>query len=476
MRRTFFLWIAVFGMALSAADALDLQAITAKPAAHSPRFDDKEAWPDLVGDECFLKQEWPKARLLIWPHAGRSFGRSDPRPDPTDPTSWIDAATGKPADAFPDMATDILLPDADKPYKVSLRGQVNRACRHVTVGRNATFEPGGGGSLSVFGNVWIRPGGCFYVYRTLRLAGGRHSFFRNDWPADGKLRKLHDAGSVVAFDPAARRETNPWSWRNDRYPSVCHFFRHDKPGSTTEFIGYSSSRDEVAIVAGTLIVARDSRFLCGGAAMIDVAPDAAIALMDGAVTGKTVNQFGSCLRMRGGVVSAGLPDRPVKRDARLGVGYCNWMNLAFPDQQVSRRGNAYDYGRFSATVSGKLIGYPTEGSAARLVFGWQRIGAGGGGRGVRATDGFKQVFAKLQPKITIWMDPETELANVRFEDLHRGGIVLPDATVVEKWENVTYGDGCLSADPKELIREYTGEVNRGRPTVLLTPEHPYTSM
>jgi len=152
------------------------------------------------------------------------------------------------------------------------------------------------------------------------------------------------------------------------------------------------------------------------------------------------------------------------------------MNLAFPGQQVSRRGNAYDYGRFSGTVSGKLIGYPAKGSDACLVFGWQRVGAGGGGRGVKATDGFNRVFAKLQPKITIWMDPETELENVRFEDLHRGGIVLPDAAAVEKWKNVTYGDGCLGKDPKELIREYTGEMHRGRPTEPLTPEKPYTSM
>jgi len=152
------------------------------------------------------------------------------------------------------------------------------------------------------------------------------------------------------------------------------------------------------------------------------------------------------------------------------------MNLAFPGQQVSRRGNAYDYGRFSGTVSGKLIGYPAKGSDACLVFGWQRVGAGGGGRGVKATDGFNRVFVKLQPKITIWMDPETELENVRFEDLHRGGIVLPDAAAVEKWKNVTYGDGCLGKDPKELIREYTGEMHRGRPTEPLTPEKPYTSM
>jgi len=458
------------------AHALDVKAITAKPTADNPQFANKQTWPDLAGDEYFLKTTWPKARLLIWPHAGRSFGRGEPKPDPLDPASWIDAATGQPASTLPDMHTDLILPDADKPYKVSFKGQRNRACRHVTIGRNAIFEPGGGGSLAVFGNVWIRPGGSLYVYRTLKLAGGHNTFFRNDWPADGKLKKLHDTGAIVTFDPADPRKPNPWSWRTNRTPSVCHFFQHDKPGATTEFIGYSSTRDEVRVAAGTLIVGRDSRFLCGGAAMLDVARGAAIALMDGAMTGKTVNQFGSCCRMLGGSISAGLPDRPVKRDARLGFGYSNWMNLAFPDQKKGRRGNSYDYGRFSATLSGKLTGYPAKDSSAALVIGWQRISAGGGGRGVNKTDGFNRAFAKLQPKITIWVDPDTEIENVRFEDLHRGGIVLPDASTVRKWQNVTFGDGCLSKDPKELLREYKGKMHRGRPMEPLKPEKKYTSM
>ncbi len=458
------------------AHALDVKATTARPTADNPQFANKRAWPDLVGDEYFLKATWPKARLLIWPHAGRSFGRGEPKPDPLDPASWIDAATGQPADTAPDMNTDLLLPDADRPYRVSLKGQKNRACRHLTVGRNAIFEPGGGGSLAVFGNVWIRPGGTLYVYRTLKLAGGRNTFFRNDWPADGKLKKLHDTGAIVTFDPANPRKPNPWSWRTNRTPSVCHFFQHDKPGATTEFIGYSSTRDEARVLAGTLIVGRDSRFLCGGAAMLDVAKGAAIALMDGAMTGKTVNQFGSCCRVSGGSITAGLPDRPIKRDARLGFGYSNWMNLTFPDQKKGRRGNSYDYGRFSATLSGRLVAYPAKGSDARLVIGWQRISAGGGGRGVNKTDGFNQAFAKLQPKITIWVDPSAEVENVRFEDLHRGGIVVPDAAAVEKWKNVTFGDGCLSTDPKELIREYKGKMHRGRPMEPLKPEKRYTSM
>ncbi len=474
MKTTLFVLITVFGFALPA-NALDLKAITAKPTADNPQFDNKKAWPMLVGDEYFTRQKWPKGRLLIWASAGKSFARGTPRPGPMDPASWIDAATGKPAESLPDMDTDVILPDADKPYKVAFKGQKNRACRHLTVGRNATFEPGGGGSLSVFGNVWIRPGGSLYVYRTLKLVGARNTFFRNDWPADGELKKLHDTGAIVTFDPANPRKPNPWSWRTNRAPSVCHFFQHDKPGKTTEFMGYSSTRDEVRIIAGTLIVGRDSRFLCGGAANLDVAKGAAIALMDGAMTGKTINQFGICCRMQGGVISAGLPDRPVKRDARLGLGYSNWMNLSFPDQTRGRRGNSYDYGRFSGAVSGKLVGYPATGTEARLVVGWQRVSLGGGGRGVKATDDFNQRFAKLAPKITLWIGAETEITNVRFEDLHRGGIVLPDAAAAAKWKNVTYGDGCLSTDPKELIREYKGKTHRGRPTEPLKPEEKYTS-
>ncbi|MBT3199832.1 MAG: hypothetical protein HN350_07940, partial [Phycisphaerales bacterium] len=332
------------------------------------------------------------------------------------------------------------------------------------------------GALAVFGNVWIRPGGRLYVYRTLQLAGSGNTFFRNDWPADGKLKKLHDTGAITTFDPANPRKPNPWSWRASRTLAVCHFFKHDKPGKSTEFIGCVTSRDEVGIQSGTLIVGRDSRFLCGGAANIQVAKGAAIALMDGAMTGKTINQFGICCAVVGGSITAGLPDRPIKRDGRLGIGYSNWMNIEFSDQVKGRRGHASDYGRFGGGLSGKLIGYPAKGSDARLVIGWQRISLGGGGRGVKATEGFNQRFAKLAPKITIWIGADTEVENVRFEDVHCGGIVLPDAAAAAKWKNVTYGDGCLSKDPKELIRQYKGKTHRGRPAEPLKPEKKYTSM
>lgn len=464
-RKATLLAIVALAFALQAS-ALDIEAIRAKPGAHNPQYTDADAWPDLVGDEYFLKQEWPKARLLIWQPAEGA------KRDPMLAENWVEAATGERATAPPDMDTDVILPDAETRYKVTGKGFV---CRHLTVGRNVDFQPGGGRNTDVFGNVWIRPEGIFFVYRTLKLTGNGDTFFRRDWPADGKLKTLHDSGGVVGFDPAKPKEPNPWSWRTDRRPSICHFFRHDKAGKSTEFIGYSATRDEAKVLSGTLIVGRDSRFLNGGAAIIEVAKAGTLALMDGAATGKTVNQFGSCLRVHG-AITAGTPDRPITRDARLGVGYSNWMNLSFPDQQIGRRGNSFDYGRSSATISGKLIGYPAEGSDARLVFGWQRVCAGGGGRGVKATEGFNKVFATLEPKITVWVNPDTQIENVRFEDLHRGGILMLDAAEAASWKHVSYGEGCLSKDPEELIREYKGDVQRGRPTELPKPEKPYTSL
>ena len=122
MRTTLLVLVTVFGIALPAS-ALDIKAITAKPTADNPQYDNKKAWPMLVGDEYFQKEKWPKARLLIWARAVAKQARGK-RLDPMDPANWVEAATGKPAEALPDKDTDIILPDADKPYKEIGRAHV----------------------------------------------------------------------------------------------------------------------------------------------------------------------------------------------------------------------------------------------------------------------------------------------------------------------------------------------------------------
>ena len=451
MKKTLIVVIAVLGFAMPAS-ALDIDAITAKPTADNPQYDNKKAWPDLVGDEYFPKQEWPKARLLIWAHAGKEQKRRGPKIDPMDPVNWIDAATGKAADASPDMDTDLILPDSDVPYTVS-PGRLF-ACRHLTVGRNASYRA----SVKIFGNVWLRPGAKFYAYRSLMLLGTRDTFFRKDWPEDGKLKKLHDTGTRTPF-VRAKPKVTPWGAGEGL--AVSHFFNHDKVDASTEILGYVRNRDEFAIKSGTMIVGRGSRLMCGTPAWFKVMEAGKIVLLDGAVIGKSANEFGYGVNIQG-TVTGGTPDRPLKRDAKIGIPYHNWMHLTFDSQP----GNyTPDPGGIAGSFTGKTTCYPAPNSDARVVIGWSGIGAWRGHRGRGLTESFFDTYAKLQPKITLWIGEEAEFDNVRFEDLHRGGIILPDANAFKSWKNVTFGDGCLSKDPNDIFREFKKEGHRGPPSI-----------
>ena len=447
---------------VSQAGALDIKAITAKPAAHNPQYDNKEVWPTLAGDEYFTKQKWPKARLLIWAHPGENPSRDNPR-DPMDPANWIDAATGKPADALPDMDTDVILPDSDKKYSVIVRGnKVNLACRHLTVGRGANYQPAGGREMSISGNIWVRPNATLHIYRTLHMVGNSHTFIRRDWPGDGVLKKMHETGAATPAAPDVHpHRDNPWR-HGGKHGGLCHFSTHDKPEGSTEIVGFVRFNDEFNIRYGTFIVGRDSRFLGGFAATKDIRKGAKFALMDGAMTGHVINCFGPhTVVHEGGALTGGLPDRPLKRDARVGLGYSNWMRVPF----TGYRNPHFGWNGLSGVLSGEVVGYIAPESDAQLIVGWQRNGILGG----PLKDGFDEKYADLIPKITVWVNEGTQIENVRFEDLHRGGLILPDREAFKKWKNVTFGDGCLSKDPDELLREFKGTVHRGRPRLKELP-------
>jgi hypothetical protein len=477
VKSTLFVLIASLAIALQT-EALDIKPITAKPTGDSPQYKNKEAWPMLVGDEYFPRQDWPKTRVLIWGHPGTAQKRSGPKIDPKDSVNWIDAATGKPAESIPDMDTDIIIPGADKPYRVAM-GMQSFACRHLTIGTNAAFSVEGGGNFSIFGNLWVHDGGMVTSWRNMTFAGSRDTFFRQDWPGDGKLKKMHDERLVTPFDPKAKRPYWMQDGRKDR--SFTTYMVHDKPsGNSTEIIGYARSLDEVGIKSGKLIVGRDSRFVSMGPSSVSVSRGATVVLMDGAMCSHGQNQFVNrdWNIAGGGEVTGGTPDRPLKRDAYFGVGYHNWMNLPVPPKEGDKKGITtledgtkiyYGYGQPSANIQGNLLGYPARGSDARLVVCWQRDSSGGAGNWGRSDEVFKKVFPSIVPKITVSIGRDSKLENVRFDDLHRGGIIAPSADVFKNWKNVTFGDACLSKDPKDLLRENKG----GKP---LPPDKKYTTM
>jgi len=482
------------------AEATDIKAITTKPTAGNPQFGDRTVWPDLHGDEYFQRQKWEKSRVLIWDVARsleKGAGKRNSKVDGSDPANWIDAATGKAAASLPDMQTDIILPDSDVPYTASLRHPDVRSvfCRHVTIGRNAALDPlYARGGFQIAGNLWIRPGGAIKTGMwTLMFIGDKHTFVRNDWPEDGVLEKLHKERQITPYEKKDIRK-QPW-WNN----LIATYTRHAKTdGGSTEVVGFVAFADEVGIQSGTFIVGRDSRFITLGPSSIDVGKGATLALMDGSHCSHGMNQLMRDWRVSaGGKLTGGTPDRPLKRDAFMGMGYGNWMNLPVPEPENQNKKKEprltpdgsvmqYGYGGYSTLVQGDLIGCPAPGSSARLVVCWQRMRGGGAGAWGRKDEAFKEFFPTIEPKIQLWISPESKIENVRFDNLSRGGIVTDNIQTFEKWENVSFGSDCLSKDPKEIIRSYLEEAEKLKqrdpgakiphPTSPLDPEKKYTTM
>ncbi len=467
------------------AAGLNIKSVISRPTGANPRFDDKQTWPMLVGDEYFLKQKWEEGRTYIWnvrksTEASKTSRRRGP--DGSDPGNWIDAATGKAATELSDMHTDLILPDSETPYKAALGAADKKGafCRHVTIGKNAAFSSWGARhhQLRVFGNFWIRPGGSMRTGQgNLVFAGDKHTFLRYDWPKDGVLKKLHDERTVSPFKKDGEIITTPWMAN-----CIGTYMRHDKAkDASTEVLGFARMADEVGIKSGTFIIGRDSRFVTTGPSAVSINRGAKVVLMDGAQCSHGRNQYvnrdwGVSV---GAEVTGGTPDRPLKRDAYMGIGYRNWQNLPVPERPNEKKKPNdptgpklyYGFAGYNARIQGDLVGYPAPGSNARLVVCWQRISSGGAGSWGRTDDAFRKMFGDILPKITILVDA-AKVENVRFDDLHRGGILTSNSEIFKSkgWKNVTFGDGCLSKDPKDLIREINP-----RKGLRQTPDKKYTT-
>jgi len=489
MKKTLIVAIAVFGFGVQAG-ALDIDSVTAKPTANNPQYQNKEAWPMLVGDEYFTKQKWEEGRTYIW-NVEKSIEATESSrrrrgPDATDPNNWIDAATGKPATELPDMNTDLILPDSETPYNAALGDEDGNGafCRHVTIGRGAMFSSSGARHhrFRLFGNLWIRPGGSMRTGQgNLVFAGDKHTFLRYDWPEDGVLKKLHDERAVSPYKVNGEIIKTPWLAN-----CIGTYMVHDKAEDvSTEVLGLARMADEVGIKSGTFIVGRDSRFVSTGPASVSINKGARVVLMDGAQCSHGQNQFVNrdWGVQAGAAVTGGTPDRPLKRDAYMGLGYRNWQNLPVPERENHKpkpqtgAKKYYAYGGYNAMVQGDLIGYPAPGTGARLVVCWQRISSGGAGSWGRTDEAFQRVFPDFLPKIAIWIGGESKLENVRFNDLHRGGIVTEGMETFKNWKDISFGDGCLSRDPNELVRGYKAELagkKKAHPMSILEPKEKYT--
>jgi len=158
-----------------------------------------------AADEAYVKQEWPRARVLVWAKPGASGYATSSK-------SWTQYAStadylakkdGLVAKRPPDKDSDIILPDAPdgRPYVAGYsvessrrRGSLDHpqlVCRHVTIGKGAGLDggsrtsrgrasfgrhPGEDTAMAIYGNVTIKDGG--YMYGPRYFLGDRHTFIR----------------------------------------------------------------------------------------------------------------------------------------------------------------------------------------------------------------------------------------------------------------------------------------------------------
>lgn len=406
----------------------------------------RAAWPDAPPSDgrrpAYAAEQWdPPRRLMVWAKPGTSGVL-------TAADNWLifeaggkvtpDARSlddGKLSDSWWHDDTDILVPAASKKYHCLRAGKFE--CRHVTVEHKAKFEAAAVSSLR--GNVWVARGGYYRTRFSTRLKGEKHTFFFNDQP----LLTPQSPGVEVVRRGYIIPQEHPGPG-HDGY-CVAQYLRVRKAAdASVEFVGTVTSSDDFQLFTGTAIVAEGSQLWAGTRSVQRIRRGTTLRLMSGAEYGKAHTAAGSGYGFKysqgsmdvviNGRIEAGTEAHPITEDVHFGISFK--APAGFRD--LKRR------------VPGAIIGPDTQivvhtadTDRAKLVIAWHR----------RHNDWFEgrlDGYKQMPEEITIGISGNLMLENVRFNDLAKGGLLLEDPSLAERWENVTFGDRCRG-DRDELI-------------------------
>jgi hypothetical protein len=367
---------------------------TAGAFAHDPKFSDRAVWPEWVEKTDFIKQDWPKARLLTW--AKTEIVRN---PDLNDPANWLE--DGKPAKTAPDENTDVVFPAGPKSY--SINGEGSCTMRHVTV------EPGVRIGLKTFvihGNVWVKKGA---IFSQVSLRGTRNTFMRSD------AAEANQAANKINFNR--------------------------DPGTSVEWIGTWKLGDELDLFSGDFIVSPGSTFLPGDRSSQRIYPKARLILLSGSTFQKRGTQYCMHDLQITGELLAGTPQRPLTADCTIG------LSAKIKGAGDARLSKAGDRG-LVLYKEGKITVNSTDPAKARLVLKLNPLPASS----MNLTDEQKPLLPKGIDMILLG---EANLQGVEFNDVLKGGILMPDVATAAKWKNVTLGTGN-GGTLQELLAPYKG--------------------
>jgi len=301
----------------------------ANATARDPLFADTKVWSDDARKAAYAKQNWPKARGMVWAKPGVSAK------DGWDVSHWLE--DGKPAVKPFDENTDLILPASPKGgYDVSLtdgRKYQPARFRHLTIERGAHVV----GHFAVSWNVWIKSGGSVSYLDS--VLGTGHTFLRNDNLIDRQQRR-----SLSLVD---------------------HFFVRKAPGSSVKFVGLFRSEDNWQVESGMMVLAPQSEIGLGNRTPTVIGKDAAIAILSDAYLSRRTNcDWSTDLTVKGKLLG-GLPERPLTSDARLGIGWKS-KGSVLGTKGGGRNAGPNDYGMI-VNEGGSITVTTSNPAKARLV-------------------------------------------------------------------------------------------------------------
>ncbi len=375
-------------------------AAYATASAHDPHYAERSVWPEWVERSAFAKEQWPKARVLVWAHAGKLVRRVEL----SEAGNWLEA--GRPAGSGPDRTTDVVFPAG---AKVSGNGAFE--ARHVTVAGEASVSAT---DANVYGNLWVKQGGKF----------SRGKGFFGSWDKSTFCRSDNDGAHFIPN-------------------MLVHNKRKDV---STEWIGKWQTGDEVTVFSGRFIVAPDSTFMPTDRREFRVFSDGELVLLSGATFCTRGNCYaGNDIELNGALL-AGTPERPLRRDCTLGLSF-----KSKPKQQ-NRKGKPDDRG-LVLSDKGRIAVCSADPKTARLVFKWHRRP----NQTKPFKDGEPPEVVALPHGIDMVLMGRVDFDGVEFNDVLKGGILLPDPAARKGWKNVTFGKGNFGSEA-ELFARYTGRV------------------
>ena len=407
--QTTILWQSARLLSLAAMALCSLlhSADPAEATAINPNFADKTLWPADVEKTAYFKEKWKPVRVLVFAKAGDvvNGGWRDLRiSDITAAENWQE--NGKPAASGPDENTDVIFPSSRNRYLAGGSESGDLVARHIAVGSNAFVSAGG---MHIYGNVWVKGGGHLFGHQS-EITGDKNTFMRDDN-------------------------------RNDDFMCNKSSFAKAK-GASMEALGQWSQDDEMRIKSGTVIIGPDTVYRPGDRGGHRLWPDAALILMSGARLESIGNKYDDRDWVVSGTLQAGTKERPLTKDATMGLSFKVHGELMLPSSNGDDTGLALNPGGTISVISATP-------KTARLVFCWSGRAHRFGG----VPEGLDSYPHKEKIKLTLL--GKTNLDGVLFQDVRPGGIALADPATSKAWKNVTYGEKNEGPGDK-LIVKHTG--------------------